>query len=96
MIRLHAPAKLIGRGWQESLVFRGSAMERPVNISQLKALARAITWYEELKVAPAASLVTIARREGVAEAYVGQLLRQALTAPQEVSRILDGRVDPSA
>jgi hypothetical protein len=60
----------------------------------LKVVARALRWFQELASGQAASLIDIARREGMSDRYVGQLLSLAFLAPEIVEAISRGGQPP--
>jgi site-specific DNA recombinase len=60
----------------------------------LKAVARGVTWYDDLKSGKAASLGAIAEQEDVTERYVAQLIRLAFLKPDIVKSILEGTATP--
>jgi site-specific DNA recombinase len=62
-----------------------------VDLSLLKAVARAHRWFDELSTGKARSLAAIAAREGLAVRYVGRLIRLAFPAPEIVESIVEGR-----
>jgi site-specific DNA recombinase len=62
-----------------------------VDLSLLKAVARAHRWFDELSTGKASSLAEIAAREGLAVRYVGRLIRLAFLAPDIVESIVEGR-----
>lgn len=62
-----------------------------VNLSLLKAVARAHRWFDELTTEKAKSLAQIATREGLGVRYVGRLIRLAFLAPDIVESIMRGR-----
>jgi hypothetical protein len=62
-----------------------------VDLSLLKAVARAHRWFDEISTGKARSLAEIAAREGLAVRYVGRLIRLAFLAPQIVESIVEGR-----
>jgi hypothetical protein len=62
-----------------------------VDLSLLKAVARAHRWFDELSTGKARSLAAIAAREGVAVRYVGRVIRLAFLAPEIVESIVEGR-----
>jgi site-specific DNA recombinase len=62
-----------------------------VDLSLLKAVARAHRWFEEITTGNAKSLAAIAAREGLAVRYVGRLIRLAFLAPEIVESIVEGR-----
>ncbi len=62
-----------------------------VDLSLLKAVARAYRWFDEISTGKARSLAAIAAREGLAVRYVGRLIRLAFLAPEIVESIVEGR-----
>jgi site-specific DNA recombinase len=62
-----------------------------VDLSLLKAVARAHHWFDEISSGKARSLAAIAAREGLAVRYVGRLIRLAFLAPDIVESIVEGR-----
>ncbi len=62
-----------------------------VDLSLLKAVARAHRWFDEISTGRARSLAAIAAREGLAVRYVGRLIRLAFLAPEIVESIVEGR-----
>jgi hypothetical protein len=69
-------------------------MEKPrptsSNKSLIKAIARAVTWYDDLVSARVASARDIAKQENLDERYVSQLLRLAFLDPAIIARVLNG------
>jgi len=61
-----------------------------VDLSLLKAVARAHRWFDELSTGTARSLAAIAAREGLNVRYVGRLIRLAFLAPDIVESIVEG------
>jgi hypothetical protein len=59
----------------------------------IKAVARGVTWYEELTTGRSDSMRDIATLENVSERYVAQLIRLAFLAPDLIAGCLDGTVD---
>jgi site-specific DNA recombinase len=66
-----------------------------VDLSLLKAVARAYRWFDEISTGKARSLAAIAAREGLAVRYVGRLIRLAFLAPEIVESIVEG-LQPTA
>jgi hypothetical protein len=62
-----------------------------VDLSLLKAVARAHRWFDEISTGKARSLAGIAAREGLNVRYVGRLIRLAFLAPDIVESIVEGR-----
>ena len=60
------------------------------NTALINALTRAHKWKDRLFTGKAPSISVIAKEEGVAERYVGRLMRVAFLAPDIVVAILDG------
>jgi site-specific DNA recombinase len=86
------PMQLKRRGVELKLIVgdhnRSAAI---VDLSLLKALARAHRWFDELSTGKARSLAAIAAREGLNVRYVGRLIRLAFLAPDIVQSIVEGR-----
>lgn len=58
---------------------------------QIKALARGVTWYDELVSGRAESLREIAACDGVTERFVAQLIPLAFLEPQIIRDCIEGR-----
>lgn len=71
----------------------GADLSARLDKSLIKAVARAVTWYEDLVSGKAASMREIATAENVSERYVAQLLPLALLNPSLIEGSLDGSVD---
>ena len=86
------PMRLKRRGVELRLIVgddnRSAAI---VDVSLLKAVARAHRWFDEISTGKATSLAAIAAREGLAVRYVGRLIRLAFLAPDIVESIVEGR-----
>ena len=63
--------------------------EPRVNLSMVRAIARAHKWDEQLRSGK--SMTEIAKAESVHRSYVGQVLPLAFLAPDVVEAIIDGR-----
>jgi site-specific DNA recombinase len=59
----------------------------------LKAIARGVTWYEDLKSGRVASMRDLAVQQNVSERYVSKIIRYAFLAPDFVEKALEG--DPN-
>ncbi len=68
----------------------GADLSAPLDKSLIKALSRAVTWYDDLTTGRAGSMREIAAQEGVSERYVAQLLRLAFLKPKLVEAYLEG------
>jgi site-specific DNA recombinase len=94
ILRLNIDALLKRCGGEVRLVLPPDHSERNPpqhSTSLLKALARAQTWREWILAGEAAGRRSIAKRTGLDERYVGQVLVCAFLAPDIVQAILDGR-----
>jgi site-specific DNA recombinase len=65
----------------------GSVQPDGVN---LKAVARAKVWFEQLTSRKAQSMAEIAARENITDNYVSNLIHLACLSPQLLDRVLDG------
>jgi hypothetical protein len=61
------------------------------NNTLVKALARSFRWKRMLESGEFATIVDLAKREGIAPSYMTRVLRLTLLAPDTVEAILDGR-----
>ena len=90
------PMQLKRRGAELRLILgdhnRSAAI---VDLSLLKAVARAHRWFEEISTGKARSLAAIAAIEGLNVRYVGRLIRLAFLAPDIVESIVEGRQPPT-
>lgn len=71
----------------------GADLSARLDKSLIKAIARAVTWYDDLASGRADSMREIAAAEDVSEHYVAQLLPLALLTPELVEGCLDGASD---
>ena len=70
----------------------GSVPPRPrVDDAMVKALARAFRWRKQLDTGVHATIEDLAKSKGIGKAYISQVLRLTLLAPENVEAILDGR-----
>jgi hypothetical protein len=80
------------RGVEVRLIVGDHYRSAPVvDLSLVKAVARAHRWFDELSTGKASSLAEIVVREGLAVRYVGRLIRLAFLAPEIVESIIEGR-----
>ena len=61
-----------------------------VDLSLLKAVARAHRWFDEISTGKASSLAEIAAREGLGVRYISRVIRLAFLAPEIVESIVEG------
>jgi hypothetical protein len=93
-ITSHIPMTFRKRGGRKMVVTPDGAPWAPrprVDNAMVKALARAFRWQRMLDEGVSATIEELARREGIRKAYVSQVLRLTLLAPETVEAILDGR-----
>jgi DNA invertase Pin-like site-specific DNA recombinase len=62
----------------------------------VKAIARAYQWFEDLTAGKATSMADIAKREGITDNYVSNLIHLAWLPPRMVESILDGNPQATA
>lgn len=90
---IEIPARFVARGQELHLVMppqAGVEPERRLDKPLIKALARAVTWYDDLVTGRASSIREIAEHENVSERYVAQLLPLALLRPASIEATLEG------
>jgi site-specific DNA recombinase len=83
------------RRGQEARLVIGNGVTQPSrpDMALLKVIARATGWLADL--VEGHSLADLARRDGVADQYVGRILPLALLAPEVVELICEGRQPPT-
>jgi hypothetical protein len=67
------------------------AMHARVDVTLVKALARAFRWRRLLETGRYGTIAELAAAEKINESYVSRVLRLTLLAPEIVEAILDGR-----
>jgi hypothetical protein len=89
------PMQIRRRGVEKKFVVGGDC-EASFRVGEalLKAVARAHCWFEDLVAGRAASMVELARCEGIGKQYVSRLMRLAFLAPDIVEQIVSGRQPP--
>jgi site-specific DNA recombinase len=95
-VAIDVEARFVRKGQDLHLVVPptdGANLSARLDKSLVKAVARAVTWYEDLVSGKAASMREIATAENVSERYVAQLLPLALLNPSLIEGSLDGSVD---
>lgn len=88
------PLQMKRRGVELRMVISGAAPEVQVDPSLLKAIGRAMRWWELLTTGQVESAVQIAKMEGLTPRYVQRLLPLALLAPDIVEDVATGRHPP--
>jgi hypothetical protein len=81
-----------GRG-SDKLVVEDQNAKTPDAVV-VKAIARALVWFEQLTAGKSRSMAEIAVREGITDNYVSNLIHLAWLSPDLVSSVLEG--DPEA
>lgn len=94
-VQLHhtVPMTMRRRGVESRLVIEGdrAGSGAPgLDPALVKAIARGRQWFQNLVSGRAASLVEIAKAEGITESYVGRLIPLAFLAPDIVESVLAG------
>jgi len=90
--RIDIPNPFGGKHQTKHLVVRPDGQQNRAPSKWLvKALARSVTWYDDLASGRAASLREIAQAESVDERFVAKVLPLAFLAPGLVSECLEGR-----
>jgi hypothetical protein len=87
------PIQLRRRGVESRLVIPGEKADsssKP-DAALIKAVGRAMRWWEQLRTGQAKTAVEIASREGMQPRYVQRVLQLALLAPDIVEAIAQGR-----
>ncbi|MCC6947023.1 MAG: recombinase family protein [Bradyrhizobiaceae bacterium] len=97
VLTVRIPVQLHREGVQTRLVLPAANAEgsRSPDPALLKLLARAVTWFEELRDRRFESLGEIADREGLTVSTVARILRLAFLAPRLVEDISEGRQSPA-
>ena len=87
-----APRKLPS-GRKQVLTAEGNAIEAPANvdITLVKALARAFRWRRMIETGRHATVAELAAAEKINPSYVSRVLRLTLLSPTMVEAILAGR-----
>ena len=92
-IVLSVPSRLYKTGHELRLVLdneTGAPVSTKRDAKLIRLIARGRRWYEELTSGRAPSLRSIAKREGLPDAYVSRVLNGSLLAPDIIEHILKG------
>jgi len=89
---LRISAAIIGKKGQQKIVIPPSDL-RDTNIDEklVRSIARALMWFEWLKLGKRTSIKDIAAQDGLSESYVMRYIRLAFLAPDIIEVILAGR-----
>jgi hypothetical protein len=90
-VTLHLPFRIVRRGGRKEMQLpEGAAQSRRIDITLVKALARAFRWKRMLETGEFATIAELAKREGIAAPYLTRTMRLTQLAPDLVESILDG------
>src|SRR5690242_8823867 len=78
-------------GYKIALPDADSTHQPRTNNALVKALGRAYRWRKQIESGEFASIIELARSQGVNDSYACRLLRLTLLAPHTVVSILDGQ-----
>jgi hypothetical protein len=85
------PFRFAKRGGRKEMVLpAGAPVQREIDNTLVKALARAFRWKRMLETGEFATIAELAERERMAPSYLTRVLRLTLLAPDVVAAILDG------
>ena len=92
-ITVRVPLKLRRQGSRKTIVTPAGTLPMParVDITLVKALARAFRWRKLLEAGVYGTIAELAKAEKINPSYVSRVLRLTLLAPEIVEAILDGR-----
>ena len=86
------PARITKRGIEQKLIIGGGVMAPvPRDETLVKALARAYSWFEDIRMRRVNDLSELAIREQLPRSYVQAHLPLAFLAPSIIGAILEGR-----
>lgn len=89
-----AGLRVAKRGVEQRLILERSTAAGQRDPTLVKAIARAYTWFEDIKHAHVCNLSDLARRERLPRSYVQAHLSLAFLSPRIVKTILEGRQPP--
>ncbi len=92
-VTVRVPLTLRRQGSRKTIVTPAGTLPMParVDITLVKALARAFRWRKLLETGRYTTIDELARAEKINASYVSRLLRLTLLAPEIVEATLDGR-----
>jgi len=94
-ITIHVPLHIVKRGGRKEMILPTSApVQRKMDNTLVKALARAFRWKRMLESGEFTTITELAKYENLALTYLTRVLRLSLLAPDIVEAILDGRQSP--
>jgi hypothetical protein len=92
-VTVRVPIKLRRQGRRKTIVTPDGTLPLParVDITLVKALARAFRWRKLLETGAYGTIAELAATEKINLSYVSRVLRLTLLAPDVVEAILEGR-----
>jgi len=87
------PMQMKRRGVEMRVVI-GDASPTRIDLTLIKAIARAHSWFEELSSGQVKSLTELAKREKISGACISYRIKLAFLAPDIVNAIISGRQPP--
>jgi hypothetical protein len=92
--RLNIPIEFDRRAGETAVIVAGASNhEAKRDLTLIKAVARGFMWFEELTMGEVTTVGAIAKREGVTDRYVSQLIELAFLSPRIVEKALRGSSD---
>ncbi len=88
---LECTARIDRLGKETKLIVGGKPQQGHHDPALIKAVVRALRWFEWLKSRKVQSIAEIATREGLQRAYVSSLMPLSFLAPDITEMILQGR-----
>jgi hypothetical protein len=90
-INIHVPFRLVKRGGRKEMVLPpGTSVQRKMDDSLVKALARAYRWKRMLDSGRFSNIADLAHSERITAPFLTRTMRLAQLAPDLVQAILDG------
>ncbi len=85
------PVELMRMAGETAVILPSAAGQESVSDPTLiKAIARGVTWFEELATGRVDTVKAIAKRDGVTDRYISQMVELAFLSPQIVGKALGG------
>ena len=93
-VTVHVPFRFAKRGGRKEMVLpAGAPVQREIDNTLVKALARAFRWKRMLETGEFATIAELAERERMAPSYLTRVLRLTLLAPDVVAAALADAVE---
>ena len=92
--RLKVPVELMRRNGEMAVVVAGdSRHEAKADPVLVKAIARGVTWFEQLSCGQGDTIKSIAKRERLTDRYVSRMIELAFLSPRIVEAALSGKTE---